>query len=183
MPRPEEDAVLRGLSSSAVTGFCLAFFGLTLFGLAACARYSTSSGLVGGIRSVAIPLAENDTPEERIADLLSEATTDGFAEDGRLRVVDEGSADALLSLQLRRVVDRPFTYTAAEQTEQYRIQLFVSAVLTKIGGDKVLLELDDLSGWGTYEAESPDEDGRDPAIQAALDMIIEEIVDRMTATW
>ena len=47
----------------------------------------------------------------------------------------------------------------------------------------MLLELEDLSGWGTYDAQLPDEDGRDPAIAAALDMIIEEIVDRMTASW
>lgn len=151
--------------------------------LPACARYSTSSGLIGGIRSVAIPLAENDTPEELIADLLTEATTDGFAEDGRLRVVDEGSADAVLGLQLRRIVDRPFTYTAAEETEQYRIQLFVTAVLAKTADQKALLELEELTGWGTYDAQLSDEEGRDPAIEAALNMIIEEIVDRMTTTW
>ena len=132
---------------------------------------------------MAIPLAENDTAEARIADLLSERTTDGFAEDGRLRVVDEESADAVLGLQLRRSVDRPFTYTAAEQTEQYRIQLTVTAALSRSSDQSMLLELDDLSGWGTYDAELPDEDGRDPAIEAALDMIVEEIVDRMTATW
>ncbi len=156
---------------------------MILCGLLGCARYSTSSGLIGGIKSVAIPLAENDTAEERIADLLSEAATDGFAEDGRLRVVDEESADAVLGLQLRRIVDQPFTYTSAEQTEQYRIQLFVTAVLAKSSDQNSLLELDDLSGWGTYDAQLPDEDGRDPAIAAALNMIIEEIVDRMTATW
>ena len=132
---------------------------------------------------MAIPLAENDTAEERIADLLSERTTYGFAEDGRLRVVDEESAEAVLGLQLRRIVDRPFTYTAAEQTEQYRIQLTVTAALSRSSDQSMLLELDDLSGWGTYDAELPDEDGRDPAIEAALDMIVEEIVDRMTATW
>ena len=151
--------------------------------LMACAHYSTSTGLIGGIRSVAIPVAENDTPEERIADLLTERATDGFAEDGRLRVVDEESADAILGLHLRRIVDRPFTYTASEQTEQYRIQLSVAAVLTKISDQSPLLELEGLSGWGTYDAQLPDEDGRDPAIEAALDMIIEEIVDRTTASW
>lgn len=169
---------LRALPRTLPLIFCL-----LLFSFQACARYSTSSGLIGGIRSVAIPLAENDTAEERIADLLSERMTDGFAEDGRLRVVDEGSADAVLRLQLRRIVDRPFTYTAAEQTEQYRIQLSVTAALSRSSDQSMLLELDDLSGWGTYDAELPDEDGRDPAIEAALDMIVEEIVDRITATW
>ena len=151
--------------------------------LTACAHYSSSTGLIGGIRTVAIPTAENDTAEERIADLLSERATDGFAEDGRLRVVDEESADAVLGLHLRRIVDRPFTYTATEETEQYRIQLSVAAVLTKISDQSPLLELEDLSGWGTYDAQLPDEEGREPAIEAALDMIIEEIVDRTTASW
>lgn len=151
--------------------------------LPACAHYSTSAGLVGGIRSVAIPTAENETPEVDVAQRLTDRATDAFLADGRLRVVDEESADAILQLQLVRLEDEPFTFTAAEVTEQYRFRLFVRAVLARAGDGSPLLELDRLVGWGTYDAALPDAEGRGPAIEAAMDMVIEEVVDRTTASW
>ena len=154
--------------------------------LCSCAHYSTSSGLIGGIRSVAVPAAENATAEERVAEILAERATDAFTTDGRLRVVDDESADAVLLLRLAALEDRPFTYTAQEETEQYRFRIWVDATLVKSADDNKLLELAGLEGWGTYDARPDtltDEEAREPAIEAALDMVIEEIVDRTTASW
>ena len=148
-----------------------------------CAHYSTSSGLIGGIRSVAIPDAENATAEELVSEALSARASDAFTTDGRLRVVDQESADGLLLLRLAALEDRPFTFTAQEETEQYRFRVWVDATLLKSEDDSELLKLQGLEGWGTYDAAIPDEDGRDVAIAAALDMVIEEIVDRTTASW
>ncbi|MEC8989627.1 MAG: LPS assembly lipoprotein LptE [Candidatus Latescibacterota bacterium] len=155
-----------------------------LLGAFGCAHYSTTAGLVGGIRTVAIPTADNQTPEVDVAQRLTERAVDAFLADSRLRVVDEESADALLLLQVNQLEDEPFTYTAGEVTEQYRYRLFVEVTLHRTGGD-VLLEMGQLAGFGTYDAALPDEDdqGREPAIDAAMDMVIEEIVDRTTASW
>ncbi|HCL30769.1 MAG TPA: hypothetical protein DIC52_20345 [Candidatus Latescibacteria bacterium] len=151
--------------------------------LSGCAHYSTSAGLVGGIKSVAIPTAENETSEVDVGQRLADLSTDAFLADGRLRVVDEESADAFLLLSIERLEDEPFTFTAAEVTEQYRFRLFASARLERSGDGSALLEVERLVGWGTYDAALPDEEGRDPAVEAAMDMIIEEIVDRTTASW
>jgi hypothetical protein len=151
--------------------------------MAGCAHYSTSSGLIGGIRSVAIPAAENETPEFDIAELMAERIGAAFISDGQLKLVDEESADAVLFLRIVSLDDSPFTYTASEQTEQYRFKVFVNVELLKLEGEDQLLELKEVEGWGTYDANLEDEEGRDKAIEAALDMIIEEIVDRTTASW
>ena len=155
-----------------------------LLGAFGCAHYSTTAGLVGGIRTVAIPTADNQTPEVDVAQRLTERAVDAFLADSRLRVVDEESADALLLLQVNQLEDEPFTYTAGEVTEQYRYRLFVEVTLHRTGGD-VLLEMGQLAGFGTYDAALPDGDdqGREPAIDSAMDMVIEEIVDRTTASW
>jgi hypothetical protein len=158
------------------------FFG-GLCWLAACAHYSASSGLIGGIRSVAIPVAENETSEFDIAELMTERIDDAITRDGQLRVVDEESADAILFLRILALDDAPFTYTAAEETEQYRFKVLINVELQKTEGGDQLLELKGLEGWGTYDASLEDEVGRDKAVEAALDMIIEEIVDRTTASW
>lgn len=156
---------------------------LTTLLLGGCAYYSTSGGLIGGIRSVGIPVAGNRSSEFAVAEGLTERAVNAYAEDGRLRVVDEESADALLQLEVVSVDDRPFTYTAAEQTEQYRFAVQVAAELVRVEDGAVLLKLADLEGWGTYDAALLEEQGRDLAIERALDMVIEELVDRTTAGW
>tara|TARA_Y100000588_G_scaffold320621_1_gene351325 strand:- start:1093 stop:1590 length:498 start_codon:yes stop_codon:yes gene_type:complete len=151
--------------------------------ISGCAYYSTSSGMLGGIRSLAIPVAENDTVEFEIAERITERAGNAFTEDGQLRIVDEEGADALLLLHVVRLDDRAFTYTATEETEQYRFKVFVDVELLKVSDDERLLSLEQVEGWGTYDASLEDEEGRDLAVDAALDMIIEEIVDRTTASW
>ena len=151
--------------------------------IAGCAYYSTSSGMLGGIRSLAIPVAENDTVEFEIAERITERAGNAFTEDGQLRIGDAEGADALLLLHGVQLEDRAFTYTAAEETEQYRFKVFVDVALLKVSDDERLLSLEQVEGWGTYDASLEDEEGRDLAVDAALDMIIEEIVDRTTASW
>lgn len=148
-----------------------------------CAYYSTSGGLIGGIRSVGIPVAENATVEFGLGELLSERLTEAYTRDGQLRVVDEESADAVLYLQVVELDDAPFTYTAAELTQQYRFRVRISVQLVRVGDGEKLFEQERLEGWGTYDAALPDEEGRDLAAEAALNMVIEEIVDRTTAGW
>ena len=162
--------------------------------LCCCTHYSMSSGLIGGIRTVAIPTAENETSEVDVAQRLTDRVSDAFLADGRLRVVDEESADALLLLRLERLEDAPFPFTASEVTEQYRFRLYSRALLERVSDGSELLLIDPLVGWGTYDASEPDEveepaPGEPPrltrsrAVDAAMDMIIEEIVDRTTASW
>lgn len=151
--------------------------------VAACSHYSTTAGIAGGIRSVAIPVAENDTPEAGIAEELTERLNRAFAADGRLQVVDEGRADAALKLRITAIEDRPFTYTAAEETQQYRFKLTLDAQLLKNEDESQVLDARGMTGWGTYDAGLSDAEGREGAVGAALDMVVEELVDRATAGW
>ena len=132
---------------------------------------------------MAIPLAANDTPETGIAERLTERLSASFGADGRLKVVDEASADALLTLHITAVEDRPFTYTAAEETQQYRFKLTLDAQLLKSSDESQVLEAKGIVGWGTYDAGLSDAEGREQAVKAALDMVAEELVDRATAGW
>ena len=83
-------------------------------------------------------------------------------------IVDEESADALLQLNVISIEDRPFTYTTAEQTEQYRFTVLVAAELVRVEDGEVLLALAELEGWGTYDAALAEEEGRDPADEAGV---------------
>jgi len=172
---------MRRLKISRALGWLLMLVGLS--GWQGCAHYSTSGGMIGGIRSVAFPVAENETAEFGIGEQLSERITEAFTDDGRLRVIDEESADAMMYLTIRRLDDLPFTYTASEVTEQYRFRIYIDAELVRTADMEKLLELEELEGWGTYDAALPDEEGRELAVEGALDMVIEEVVDRTTSSW
>ncbi len=156
---------------------------LAVLCLGGCAYYSTSGGLLGGVRSIGIPVADNQTSEFAVAERLTELADSLYTENGQLRVVDEESADALLQLNVISIEDRPFTYTTAEQTEQYRFAVLVAAQLVRVADGAVLLTLSELAGWGTYDAALAEEEGRDPAVERALDMVLAELVDRTTAGW
>ncbi|MXX40698.1 MAG: hypothetical protein F4Y91_19330 [Gemmatimonadetes bacterium] len=156
---------------------------LVAFCIGGCAYYSTSGGLLGGIRSIGIPVADNQTSEFAVAERLTELADSLYTADGQLRVVDEESADALLQLNVISIEDRPFTYTTAEQTEQYRFAVLVAAELVRVEDGEVLLALAELEGWGTYDAALAEEAGRDPAAERALGMVLEELVNRTTAGW
>lgn len=161
----------------------LFFAALACWCFSGCAYYSTSGGLVGGIRSIGVPVAESQTAEFDIAEDLSERAIEGYTRDGRLRVVDEESADALLQLVVVSVEDKPFTYTSSEQTEQYRFAIRVRGDLVRVLDEEVLLDFAPIEGWGTYDATLADAEGRDIAIEKALDMVVEELIDRSTASW
>ena len=64
--------------------------------LQVCAHYSTSGGLVGGIRTLGVPVAESQVAEFDIAEALSERAVEAYTRDGRLRVVDEGECGCAL---------------------------------------------------------------------------------------
>ena len=98
-----------------------------------------------------MPVAESRVAEFDLAEALSEQTVEAYARDGRLRVVDEESADALLELVVLNIEDRPFTYTASEQTEQYRFLLSVRGRLVRSLDEEVLIDFAPIEGWATYE--------------------------------
>ena len=154
-----------------------------LCSVTACAHYTASGGILGGIRTIAVPVAANATADFRVGEKVSERLVQAYTRDGQLRVVDEDRAEAVLHLEVEAIEDAPFTYTAAEVTEQYRFRVVLSAGLIRSADDEELLALERVEGWSIYDASLPDETGRDQAVAAAVDMAVEEIVDRTTAGW
>ena len=85
-----------------VCRFCVSPF-LFLYAISSvgCSYYSTSEGMIGGIRTLTIPVAESFTAEFAVAERLSERATELYMEDGRLRIVDQDGAEAVLYRMLK----------------------------------------------------------------------------------
>ncbi|MEE3233523.1 MAG: hypothetical protein VX294_05095 [Candidatus Latescibacterota bacterium] len=150
---------------------------------AGCAYYSTSVGMIGGIQEIGIPVAESLTAEFVIAERLSERAVELYDQDGRLRVVDQGGADAILYLTVLSITDEPFTYSASEQTEQFRLSMKINGKLISVGSEQTLKEFDSIEGWATYVSGSNQDESRDQAIDKSIDMVVQELIDTSTSSW
>ena len=168
-----------------VCRFCVSPF-LFLYAISpvGCSYYSTSEGMIGGIRTLTIPVAESFTAEFAVAERLSERATELYMEDGRLRIVDQDGAEAVLYLTVLGISDEPFTYSSSEQTEQYRFSLVINGKIVHASSEKrILKEFDSIEGWATYSADSNQDEGRNLAIEKAVDMVVQELINRSTGSW
>ena len=144
--------------------------------LPACAHYSTSATGGSGVRTVAVPLFENESLEPEVHQALTDSLIEAFVSDGALRGVDEDRADAVLHGTIVEVKEEPFTYQA--QAEQYRIVVFVDVTCQTIENKTVLWEEKGLRGYGIYSATERREEARATGLAAAFRMLTKDIVDR-----
>ncbi len=154
--------------------------------LLGCWYYSTSgSTLPPHIKTVAVPLAENETLEYGIEATLTDAVIAAFVSDNTLRVVEKKAADSLIKVKVIDVKDEPLTYSAektGEKAQEYRLSIQVQACYLDSKKDKKLWEEKLLEGWGAYEAPGETEQ-RAEGIDAAVKMLASEILQRTVAGW
>jgi len=141
-----------------------------------CAYYSTSATGSGGIRTVAIPLLENESLEANIHQALTDSLIQGFVTDGALRVVDEDLADAILQGTVVEVKDDPFTYN--NQADQYQISVFLKVVFYDTREKKAIWEADRMRGYGIYSASGTREVNRQEGLNEAIQLLTRDVVDR-----
>ena len=167
------------------TVYCL--LSTVLCVLSACGIYSMSSSSYAHIKTVAVPLFEisdDQSVEYGVIEQLTDVVIDGLVDDGSLRVVDEDRADSIIRGVVLRIKDEPFTYSAKEEAQSFRIRIFAQISYFDEKKDKVLWEEEVLEGWGTYSAESGDsEDEREEGKLAAMEMLAKDIIDRTASGW
>ena len=154
--------------------FLIAFCLLSL----GCAHYSTSATGSGGIRSVAVPLLENESLEAGIHQALTDSLIQGFVSDGALRVVESGRADAVVQGTVLEIKEEPFTYGGQTGAEQYQISVFVKVVFYDARQKQAVWENERMRGYGIYDATTRRDQARTEGLGAALRMLSKDVVDR-----
>lgn len=143
-----------------------------------CGVYTFSPSALGGIKSIAIPLFENQSLEGGIAEKLTDALAQGFVADNTLRVVPEGRSDSILRGSVVSYNVGPYTYTEAEQVSEYIVTIAVNVSFIESKSGKVIWE-DRLSNWGTYNTTEIEEIGQNGAIAK----LVEDILNRTVKGW
>ena len=171
--------------------------------LFSCGFYSMAGSIPPHIKSIAIPLMDNQTAEFGLAEDITDGILDEFNEAGILRVSDENSAHSILRGTIKKVSEGPYTYSKQESVSEYRYKIDVKIDWYDVSQEKNLLE-GTYSGFGAYglsgnigsdgidndndgkiDAADDDEFGepRAFATKVAVRKIAEDILNDIMTTW
>lgn len=148
--------------------------------LTGCGIYSFSgSTLPPHIRTVGVPLFEDQTTEFGIDQQLTDALIEAIRDDNTLKIADPRDADAVLSGTVTRVEDRAGQYTSDEVAADFRVTVTVKVKFEDMRKRSVMWE-SSLSQWGSYDGtDVPRTDG----IAEALEKLSTDILNRSLSDW
>jgi hypothetical protein len=132
------------------------------------------------VKSLAIPLFENETTESGIRERLTDQLAQAFVNDNTLKVAREQQADAVLRGAVISYTMDPYSYTSAEVVNEYicRIGLNVQFANRKTG--KVIWEEKGMTSFGTYNAATEiEDDGK----TRAIGKLVEDILNKTVKGW
>lgn len=176
-------------SSGLFTGFRQRFQGVTAVALLAClvsgcGVYSASSGRVDeNLKKVAVQYLENLTPEPNLGVDLSDVIIAALQVDNTLKVVDEASADSIISGRVVRYTLRELATTQELTVNEYQVQIAVVLTFTvRATGEKIF---DDrrFTGTGNYFLNDPQGTSEVTARAEAVEEIVRDILGEVVEDW
>lgn len=120
--------------------------------MAGCGYSFSGSSLPGHIKSIAVPIFENESLDSRIADEMTRGIQESFLQDNRLSVARESQADCVLEGRILNYERRVYSYNASDQPEEYMVVVRVAVVLKDRIKNKDLWSSEAMEGTATYAA-------------------------------
>ena len=168
-----------------------------------CGFYSMAGSIPPHIKSIAIPLMDNQTAEFGLAEDITDGIIEQFNDAGILRISDEKSAHSILKGTIKKVSEGPYTYSKQESVSEYRYKIDVKIEWYDILEEKNIFE-GVYSGFGAYglsgdigsdgidndsdnliDSEDSDEFGlpRESAMRIAVEEIADKMINELISTW
>ncbi len=147
--------------------------------------YTASTLLPSYIKTVRIPVAKNSTERFGLEQQLTDALFAAYARDNSVRVVS-GAADAELSISIARYRNEVFSYTAAEQAEEYQVTLVITGTFTDLVKNKELWKSDAVTATQRYRLTvlgTTDPTAQATADSAVVRKVADDIVARTIQGW
>ncbi|HBC47287.1 MAG TPA: hypothetical protein DEO84_10130 [candidate division Zixibacteria bacterium] len=148
--------------------------------LLSCGIYTVSPSALGNVKTIAIPLFDNQSTESGLREQLSDRLSQAFVTDNTLKVVPEQQADGILRGSVISYSREPYTYSKSEVVSEYKSVIGVKVEFVNRRSQKVIWEEANMSNWGTYDAVSETEnDGK----SRAIDKLVEDILNKTVKGW
>lgn len=127
---------------------------LILSALSGCGLYSFSGNtLPSHIKTVAIPIFQNDSQDPGVGNEVTEAITQRFLNDNRLKVVGEKRADAILDGKVTSYENKVYNYTAGQTPQDYIVVIRVEATMRDASRNKEIWKDDQLTVSAVYSVQ------------------------------
>ncbi len=174
-----------------------------VFIMAGCGFYSLAGSIPPHIKSIAIPMVDNQTAEFGMAESVTDNLQIRFTEENILRLADADQADSILRGIIIKVDDKAQTYTGTEIVTEYRFTVSMQLEWYDVANEVILLNKK-YSGWGAYgvsgdisndgidndgdglvDGDDDDEFGepRSYATRIAVEKIAEDVINDIMTTW
>ncbi len=101
---------------------------------------SKRSPLLQDIDALAIPILSNQTQEPGIESTITSSVRNAFIDDGRVAVVDEADAQAVLTGTIREYYLEPIAFNRSDSAIRYRLHLVIQVSLMDTEEGKILLK-------------------------------------------
>jgi len=159
----------------------ISFIGLGLiFFILQCGYYSFSGSLPPHLKTIAIPLFDDQTAEFGLKEELTDAVIERFTKDNSLKITDRGNANVLLEGGIVSVRDQTGGFDREENVQDMKVYCTVRIKCTDLKKRKILWE-ESISRWGRFD---PGNIGsRRDGISEALKEIAEEILNKTVSGW
>jgi len=146
---------------------------------ASCGIYTFSPSALGGIKSAAVPVFDNQTTQYGIGELLTSALSQKLVSDNTLKVLPESQADAVIKGTVVAYSRDPYTYTASETVQEYICRIGIKVKFVKTRNDQTIWE-ETLSDYGTYASDTESEQ---TGIDRAIDKLVDQILNKTVKDW
>jgi len=149
-----------------------------------CCVYSfTGASVPEHLKTIAIPVAEDRSGSSipGLREQLTDRIIQDFIDDNSLQVTERTTANAVLECTITSVTDAPAIVSAGEDITSRRITLTVKVIYKDLVQRKTIFD-QNFTNYGDYEpAEAVN--GRDSAIQTAVEKISEDILLAVVSGW
>ncbi len=161
---------------------CIGVEIVSLFGSAGCGPYSFSGSSTPHLKTVAVPIFEDQTAEFRLKEQLTNTIIQAFTRDNTLKVVDRRAADALLQGTILRVTEQAGVYTQQEQVQEIRVTVTAQIKYEDVKKRKVIWE-EQITQFGSYAPGSAASGDRQAALVEAANKIATEVINKSVSSW
>ena len=171
--------------------------------IVSCGLYSLAGSIPPHIKSISIPLVNNQTSEFAISEDLTDAIILQFNQSGILSIQNGVKAHSTLKGTVKKITDGPYSYNKNESISEYRYKIDVKIEWFDNTKEKNIIEKN-YSGFGSYglsgdiatdgldndndgkiDSEDDNEFGepRSFAAKVAVNKIAEDILNDIMTTW
>jgi hypothetical protein len=103
----------------------MALIAIALIGATGCASYAPQVNLPATVSSIAVPVFINKTDRYNIEQYVTQKTIDKFLVDGRVSIVDEKKADAIVKCRITKYILTPIRFDVNQVAQQYRLRIYL----------------------------------------------------------